>query len=76
MFKMSRFLTCFLSQRPSKDVNSAGYKTTIGPAEFHEPKLNRLNFQLLLNKSTLLKGCPGRKPKVRKSLIHFSFLIF
>lgn len=46
------------------DLRFAGYATTIGVAEFHEMKLNRLNYDQLLKNPGLLTGTSGRKPKV------------
>ncbi|KAF7966024.1 hypothetical protein HWV62_40459 [Athelia sp. TMB] len=46
-----------------KDGIEASYATTIGVAEFHELKVNRLNFELLLKNPALLVGSPGRKAK-------------
>ncbi|KAF8055810.1 hypothetical protein FPV67DRAFT_1788202 [Lyophyllum atratum] len=42
-----------------KDVRTEGYKTTLGPANFHEPKANMLNVQV----AAAVKGKPGRKKK-------------
>ncbi|KAF7967022.1 hypothetical protein HWV62_36223 [Athelia sp. TMB] len=47
----------------ANDLQFAGYATTIGVAEFHELKVNRLNFELLLKNPALLVGSPGRKAK-------------
>lgn len=57
------------SQSLSVDLRFAGYATTIGCAEFHEMKVNRLNFELLLKKPGTLVGTPGRKPKVQRLYI-------
>ncbi|KAF8054098.1 hypothetical protein FPV67DRAFT_1695098 [Lyophyllum atratum] len=47
-----------------KDVRTEGYKTTLGPANFHEPKANMLNVQA----AAAVKGKPGRKKKVNSGL--------
>lgn len=51
-------------QKLAVDLRFAGYATTIGVAEFHEMKLNRLNYDQLLKNPSLLTGTPGRKAKV------------
>lgn len=53
-----------MKQTPAIDLRFAGYSTTIEVAEFHEMKLNRLNYDQLLKKPGLLTGSPGRKAKV------------
>ncbi|KAF7969568.1 hypothetical protein HWV62_26931 [Athelia sp. TMB] len=49
------------------DSQFAGYATTIGLAEFHELKANRLNYDLLLKNPNLLKGILGRKAKLQST---------
>jgi hypothetical protein len=49
-----------VSQLKVEDVQFARYATTIGIAEFHELKLNKIDFESVAK----IKGKPGRKHKV------------
>ncbi|KAJ7573469.1 hypothetical protein C8J56DRAFT_1170636 [Mycena floridula] len=49
------------SQKISKDLRTAGYSTTIGPANFHEQKQNMLDPAKVLK----AKGKPGRPKKIQ-----------
>lgn len=51
----------------SKDVRTAGYSTTLGPAEFKNSKDNKSNV------SANIQLHPGRPPKVSNSLIHLKY---
>lgn len=53
------------------DVRLAGYTSGIGPADFHEVKLNMPDLAQVEN----LRGTPGRKPVVSPSLLSISSII-
>ncbi|KAJ7574812.1 hypothetical protein C8J56DRAFT_464853 [Mycena floridula] len=54
----SHWVSAAVAHKP--DLRTAGYSTTIGPANFHEQKQNMLNADELAQ----IKGKPGRKKKI------------